>query len=76
MVTDWKSTPPIVRGLSATGCHTTDDGETTTCAAYFVDDLPDGETIIEYPDDRPTCPVCKAIENLVIKGATRVKPDS
>lgn len=70
MVTDWKSTPPVVQGMPCTGLHYTDDGETTACAAYSLDDLPEGESVVCNPDELVTCPVCKAIEQMVITVAT------
>ena len=67
MVTDWNSVPPVVQGFPCTGRHFTDDGETTACGAYGLNDLPTGEEIVANPDELVTCPACQAITQLVLR---------
>ena len=50
--------------------HYTDDEETTACAKFPVDALPDGDELVDNSDEL-TCPRCKEIYALVVKVATQ-----
>ena len=64
---------PYGVGYRCTGKHYTDDGEFTACAGYPLEDLPDGEELVDALDE-VTCLGCKAILAIATKVSTREIP--
>lgn len=60
---------PYVVGYRCTEKHYTDDGESTACAGYLLEDLPDGEELVDALDE-VNCPGCKAILAIATRVST------